>query len=96
MPGDVLGGDLALLEGGVRKLPVAGDIADGVDVRLAGAACAVGADAALLVEGDADVFKTEGRVLVKPGWLEVYGRRPGVAAIPCNSNSRLRSVRCGP
>jgi DNA topoisomerase-3 len=27
-----------------------------------------------------DVFKTEGRVLVKPGWLEVYGRRPGVAA----------------
>jgi DNA topoisomerase-3 len=27
-----------------------------------------------------DVFKTEGRVLVKPGWLEVYGRRPGVAS----------------
>ncbi len=27
-----------------------------------------------------DVFKTEGRVLIKPGWLEVYGRRPGVAA----------------
>ncbi len=27
-----------------------------------------------------DCFKTEGRVLVKPGWLEVYGRRPGVAA----------------
>ncbi len=27
-----------------------------------------------------DVFKTEGRILVKPGWLEVYGRRPGVAA----------------
>jgi DNA topoisomerase-3 len=27
-----------------------------------------------------DTFKTEGRVLVKPGWLEVYGRRPGVAA----------------
>ncbi len=25
-------------------------------------------------------FKTEGRILVKPGWLEVYGRRPGVAA----------------
>ena len=27
-----------------------------------------------------DTFKTEGRVLIKPGWLEVYGRRPGVAA----------------
>ena len=27
-----------------------------------------------------DVFKTEGRILVKPGWLEVYGRRPGVAS----------------
>ncbi len=27
-----------------------------------------------------DTFKTEGRVLVKTGWLEVYGRRPGVAA----------------
>ena len=27
-----------------------------------------------------DVFKTEGRVLVKPGWLAVYGRKPGVAS----------------
>lgn len=27
-----------------------------------------------------DVFKTEGRVLTFPGWQEVYGRRPGVAA----------------
>ena len=27
-----------------------------------------------------DTFKSEGRVLVKPGWLEVYGRRPGVAS----------------
>jgi len=27
-----------------------------------------------------DTYKTEGRILVKPGWLEVYGRRPGVAA----------------
>ncbi len=27
-----------------------------------------------------DTFKTEGRILTKPGWLEVYGRRPGVAA----------------
>jgi DNA topoisomerase-3 len=27
-----------------------------------------------------DTFKTEGRVLTKPGWLEVYGRTVGVAA----------------
>jgi DNA topoisomerase-3 len=27
-----------------------------------------------------DVFKTEGRILTFPGWLEVYGRKPGVAA----------------
>ncbi len=27
-----------------------------------------------------DIFRTDGRVLVKPGWLEVYGRRPGVAS----------------
>jgi DNA topoisomerase III len=27
-----------------------------------------------------DTFKTEGRVLIKPGWLAVYGRRPGVAS----------------
>ena len=27
-----------------------------------------------------DTFRTDGRVLVNPGWLEVYGRRPGVAA----------------
>ncbi|BCU75687.1 DNA topoisomerase III [Luteolibacter sp. LG18] len=27
-----------------------------------------------------DTFRTEGRVLIKPGWLEVYGRRPGVAS----------------
>ncbi len=27
-----------------------------------------------------DTFKTDGRVLVKPGWLEVYGRTPGVAS----------------
>lgn len=27
-----------------------------------------------------DVFKTEGRVLINPGWLAVYGRKPGIAA----------------
>lgn len=27
-----------------------------------------------------DTFKTDGKVLIKPGWMEVYGRRPGVAA----------------
>ena len=27
-----------------------------------------------------DTFRTDGKVLVKPGWLEVYGRRPGVAS----------------
>ncbi len=30
--------------------------------------------------GTSDVFRTDGRVLVVPGWLAVYGRRPGVAA----------------
>ncbi|QTN33847.1 topoisomerase C-terminal repeat-containing protein [Akkermansiaceae bacterium] len=34
----------------------------------------------ITTEGAKDVFKTEGRVLVVPGWLEVYGRKPGVAA----------------
>lgn len=27
-----------------------------------------------------DTFRTDGRVLIKPGYLEVYGRRPGVAS----------------
>jgi DNA topoisomerase-3 len=38
-----------------------------------------------------DTFKTEGRILTKPGWLEVYGRRPGVAA----GKDELCSVRNG-
>ena len=31
-------------------------------------------------EATVDTFKTEGRVLVKPGWLAVLGRKPGVAS----------------
>lgn len=31
-------------------------------------------------DGVVDAFKTDGKVLIKPGWMEVYGRRPGVAA----------------
>ncbi len=27
-----------------------------------------------------DHFRTDGKILVKPGWLAVYGRKPGVAA----------------
>ena len=27
-----------------------------------------------------DAFKTDGKILVKPGWMEVYGRKVGVAA----------------
>ncbi|RPJ35513.1 MAG: DNA topoisomerase III [Verrucomicrobiaceae bacterium] len=38
-----------------------------------------------------DTFKTEGRVLIKPGWLEVYGRRPGVA----NGKDELVPVSTG-
>ncbi|GAA5484627.1 DNA topoisomerase 3 [Haloferula sargassicola] len=34
----------------------------------------------ILSSGNTDVFKTEGRVLVKPGWLAVYGRKPGVSS----------------
>ncbi len=39
MPERVLGRDLALAEGRVRELPVAGDVADGVDVRARSCAC---------------------------------------------------------
>ena len=31
-------------------------------------------------DGVSDTFRTDGRVLVKPGWLAVYGRRPGAAS----------------
>ncbi|MDP3851624.1 MAG: DNA topoisomerase III [Luteolibacter sp.] len=47
----------------------------------------------------ADTFKTEGRILVKPGWLEVYGRRPGVAsgkdeliAVTAGENASVESI----
>jgi DNA topoisomerase III len=46
-----------------------------------------------------DTFKTEGRVLVKPGWLEVYGRRPGVASgkdelvpVTAGESARVESI----
>lgn len=38
-----------------------------------------------------DVFKTEGRVLTFPGWQEVYGRKPGVAA----GKDELVAVKAG-
>ena len=38
-----------------------------------------------------DIFKTEGRVLTVPGWLEVYGRKIGVAA----GKDELVSVKSG-
>jgi len=38
-----------------------------------------------------DAFKTEGRVLVKPGWLAVYGRRPGAG----NGKDELTAVTAG-
>jgi DNA topoisomerase-3 len=38
-----------------------------------------------------DSFRTEGRVLVKPGWLEVYGRKPGAA----NGKGELTAVSPG-
>src|SRR3954468_6117945 len=49
----VLRGDLALAERGVRKLPVPGAVADGVDVRNGGAPVLVGSDAGAPVELDA-------------------------------------------
>ncbi|MGB0291461.1 MAG: DNA topoisomerase [Luteolibacter sp.] len=34
----------------------------------------------ITTDGITDAFKTDGKVLVVPGWLEVYGRTPGVAS----------------
>src|SRR5204863_2625605 len=60
----VLGRDLAFAEGGVRELPVAGAVADRVDVRLGRAAVLVGGDALPLVELDADLLEAE----ILHGW----------------------------
>jgi len=38
-----------------------------------------------------DTFRTEGRVLIEPGWLAVYGRRPGVAG----GKDELTAIREG-
>src|SRR5205807_8836920 len=53
----VLGGDLPLAERRVRKLPVAGAVADGIDVRNARLPALVGADALALVELHADLLE---------------------------------------
>ena len=53
MAARVLGGDLALAERRVRELPVAGAVADRVDVRDGRAAVLVGGDALARVELDA-------------------------------------------
>src|SRR4029078_7098775 len=60
VPTGILGGDTDLAEGGVRQLPVAGAIPDGVDVRHGGATVLVGGDALPLVELDADALQAEG------------------------------------
>src|SRR5207248_403444 len=59
VPERVLGGDLALSERGVRELPVAGAVADRVDVRHGRPAVLVGGDALPLVELDADLLEPE-------------------------------------
>src|SRR5207244_10241665 len=49
----------ALAEGRVRELPVAGAVADRIDVRHGRAAMLVGGDPLPLVELDADLFEAE-------------------------------------
>lgn len=49
----------------------------------------------ITTSGTVDTFKTDGRILVKPGWLEVHGRQAGVAAgkdelTPISSNEKAR------
>ena len=55
----VLGRNLALAERGVRELPVAGAVADGVDVRDRRAPVLVGRDPRAPVELDADLLEPE-------------------------------------
>src|SRR5207302_6081044 len=57
--GRVLGGDLALPEGGMRELPVARAVADGVDVANRRAPALVRGDPLALVELDADLLEAE-------------------------------------
>src|SRR5439155_20075338 len=59
MAARVLGGDLALAEGGVRELPVAGAVADGVDVRQRRLPALASVDSRALVELDADLLEAE-------------------------------------
>src|SRR4051812_30756390 len=82
----VLGRDLALAEGGVGELPVAGAVADGVDVLLGRAAVLVGGDALALVELDADLLKAEvldGRAA--PGRNEHQVALGGLASVVATS-----------
>src|SRR5439155_26738847 len=65
----VLGRGLALAEGGVGELPVAGAVSDGVDVGLGRAAVLVGGDALALVELDSDLLEAE----VLDGWAAAGG-----------------------
>src|SRR3954468_15925499 len=59
--GRVLSGDLAFAERRVSKLPVAGAVADGVDVRHVGPPVVVGRDACALVEFDAGLLEADFR-----------------------------------
>ena len=59
MAARILGGHLALTERGVCELPVAGAVADRIDVRHGRAAMLVGGDALPLVELHADLLQAE-------------------------------------